>query len=193
MTKCSIDGCGRKLFCKGMCNGHYKRNWRHGSPFHGRRMNGDLKKWIEYHVDHSGHECLIWPFSMKKDGYASTLQIDGKKWDAHRYMCFVKNGPPPSKKHTTAHNCGRGNHGCVHPGHLRWATWAENHADKIKHGTSSRCENHYNATMTDRIVSQIKRLNKKQELKPKQIAEKLNVPPSRVYSIISGRSWRHIK
>lgn len=50
-------------------------------------------------------------------------------------MCILAHGEPPSPEHVAAHSCGQGHEGCVNPGHLRWATVAENIADTLKHGT----------------------------------------------------------
>lgn len=54
--------------------------------------------------------------------------------NAHRLMCVFVNGDCPPDKNEAAHSCG--NRKCVNPAHLRWATYEENGADKIIHGTN---------------------------------------------------------
>lgn len=34
---CAIDSCGKIIFAKGYCSGHYARMWRHGDPLAGNR------------------------------------------------------------------------------------------------------------------------------------------------------------
>src|SRR3972149_10759839 len=78
--------------------------------------------------------CLIWPFSTNGTGYGR-LGVDGKGYYAHRYMCELVNGPPPTPDHEASHDCGNGHLGCVHPRHLEWKTASENHLDRRRHGT----------------------------------------------------------
>lgn len=38
--QCSCKGCVGKFFCKGYCEGHYRRWKKHGSPYGGKRAKG---------------------------------------------------------------------------------------------------------------------------------------------------------
>lgn len=90
--------------------------------------NGTCPKWIEAHKNYQGQECLIWPFSREKTGYARTGIVDGYKVTSvrvHRIMCEHKHGPCP-KGMETLHICKRGHLGCVNPNHLKWGTKSEN-------------------------------------------------------------------
>lgn len=80
-----------------------------------------------------GDECLIWPFGRDTKGYGQCWH-DGKIRRAHRLMCQLVNGPPPTEKHQAGHDCGNGSGGCVDPRHLKWKTNAENQKDKRLHG-----------------------------------------------------------
>src|SRR5690349_16534473 len=80
------------------------------------------------HQDFADADCLKWPFADDGKGYG-VIKVDGRQQYAHRIMCTLVNGEPPTELHETAHSCGNGHLGCVHPGHVRWATRAENHAD----------------------------------------------------------------
>jgi hypothetical protein len=55
---------------------------------------------------------------------------------AHRLMCQLAHGDPPTPDHIAAHSCGRGHEGCVNPNHLSWKTYSENELDKRVHGTT---------------------------------------------------------
>src|SRR5215471_14726746 len=94
-------------------------------------------EWIQERVGHAGDDCLQWPFSRSSSGYG-ILFHEGKVVYAHRTMCELANGKPPTPKHHASHSCGRGHLGCVNPRHLEWKTAAENQQDRRKHGTWSR-------------------------------------------------------
>lgn len=89
------------------------------------------------HVNYDGEGCLTWPFSRDQHGRGH-LKAEGKGWWAHRLMCTLAHGDPPTPEHTAAHSCGKGHEGCVHPQHLSWKTQKENLADCVAHGTAAR-------------------------------------------------------
>lgn len=98
---------------------------------------GDGKgyKWIMANQGYREDACLIWPFKLAKSGYANFRYYEMHY--AHRFMCELVNGPPPSEEYEAAHSCGRGNKGCVNPMHLSWKTRSENQLDKRNHGTNN--------------------------------------------------------
>src|SRR5271157_4590362 len=79
--------------------------------------------------------CLTWPFGKGGDGHGM-ISLDGRRRLVNRLVCKIYHGAPPSQRHQAAHNCGFSS--CVNYRHLRWATPAENTADKILHGTVQR-------------------------------------------------------
>lgn len=85
--------------------------------------------------------------------------------------------------------CGNGSKGCVNPGHLKWATRAENEADKIDHGTSNRGERSGNAKLTNEEAVEIKRLLGVTKLSQKRIAQSFGVSATTVHEIASGKRW----
>lgn len=76
---------------------------------------GEAQKWMAAHVANHGDECLLWPFSGNWNGYGH-LGIKGKIHKAHRIMCKLAHGEPPTSKHVAAHSCH--NPPCVNPKHL---------------------------------------------------------------------------
>ena len=73
--------------------------------------------------------------NVKKGGYKEyKIQIEGKKTHvyAHREVLLAFVGAPPTPSHQCAH--WDGNPRNNHYSNLRWATAAENTADKIRHG-----------------------------------------------------------
>lgn len=100
------------------------------------RGQGRGIKWLRAHVDYAGDDCLVWPyFRDPREGYG-TMGHEGKVWKAHRLMCVLAHGEPPTPKHQAAHSCGNGRGGCVNPRHLRWTTPRGNAQDRSKHGTA---------------------------------------------------------
>lgn len=133
-TKCKIKGCYKTVQAKGVCGMHYGRKRRYGS--YEKRENPKKARvpWIKKHVDYDKDGCLIYPFGRSPStGYAALRLEDGSNIGAHRYMCILANGEPPTKKHLALHSCGNGHLGCVHPKHLRWGTYSDNIKDRNKH------------------------------------------------------------
>lgn len=134
---CILEECSRPANVSGaalgMCRPHYKRYKAHGDPRAGRTPNGEREDFLRDVVfPFEGSECLFWPFPTISNGYP-VLWRDGGSVYAHRIVCEHRYGPPPTPEHEAAHSCGNGHLGCVHPGHLRWATQIENAADKRLH------------------------------------------------------------
>lgn len=155
---CSVRGCDRPAQNHRMCGAHYMRWCRHGDPFEGRTAVGaPLNFLLNSALTHTGQNCLLWPYSGDRNGYG-TIQYEGRTQLAHRIVCKLANGPPPTSTHDAAHSCGKGHEGCVNPQHLRWATRAENMADCIKHGTSNRGERCGSAKLTREQVREIRAL-----------------------------------
>ena len=134
---CSVEGCQKPSFGrKGWCNAHYKRWYRHGDPLGGGTAKRELQSYLqEVVLPFDRDECLTWPYTKNGGGYGQ-IRVGYKKLLVHRIVCEEVNGPPPTPKHEAAHNCGKGHLGCCAPKHLRWATRAENQADRHIHGTA---------------------------------------------------------
>lgn len=88
-----------------------------------------LMNWIREHLSYPHDYCLIWPFGRTRDGYG-TIGREGKNLKAHRFICTLVHGEPPTPKHQAAHSCGRGADGCCNPRHIRWKTPSENTLEK---------------------------------------------------------------
>jgi hypothetical protein len=99
---------------------------------------GKAFQWLSDHVAHQGDACLPWPFSKDNRIGRGTLGYKGKIYWAHRLMCEMAHGAPPTPKHQAAHNCGKGHYGCVNPRHLEWKTNSQNQLDRAKNGNALR-------------------------------------------------------
>lgn len=136
---CKVDGCLKPSRRWGMCNTHSTRWLSHGDTsmvLQGRsppKFPGlFMREWVLAILAYDGDDCLSWPYAKDKNGYGLG-EMGGKLRRAHRYICSLVNGEPPTSKHEAAHSCGNGHLGCVNPNHLRWATTLENQRERWEH------------------------------------------------------------
>lgn len=99
---------------------------------------GQAIRWLLDHVTYAGDGCLPWPFARNPEKGYGVFGHNGEHHYAHRYMCELVKGPPPTPRHQAGHSCGLGHEGCVHPLHLAWKTNTQNQRDRITHGTTTR-------------------------------------------------------
>jgi hypothetical protein len=80
-------------------------------------------------LQYEGDDCLIWPYANNRYGYGQMV-YEGRHREVHRVVCELVNGDPPTPLHVACHYCNNGDLGCVAPTHVRWATRADNMADR---------------------------------------------------------------
>lgn len=187
VTYCTIEGCGRRNRAHGMCVLHYTRFVRHGDPHHRKRAaNGECLEWLHAHARYAGGDCLKWPFAVLRGrGY---VDFNGHMTTAGRAMCILAHGEPPSGAYEAAHSCGKGHEGCVNPRHLSWKTSADNHADKLVHGTDNRGAKHPCAVISE---SDAERIIVRGE-PVAALAKELGIGKSMIHAIRAGKAWRHV-
>lgn len=105
-------------------------------------------------LDYQGDDCLIWPLFRDESGYG-TFGYYGKMGRAHRVVCVLAHGAPPTSKHQAAHSCGRGGDGCYNPRHLRWKTNSENQIERRLHGNKSETSSGARTRLTAEQVAYI--------------------------------------
>lgn len=151
------------------------------------RGKGKAIAWLREHAAHTGDDCLIWPFYRLPNGYGQ-LGYDGHVHYAHRFICALAHGSPPTQKHEAAHSCGKGHEGCVNPRHLSWKTISQNLLDCRKHGTQARSYDGKRGRLTPIQVHQIRAL--KGTTRQSDIATMFKVSEPTVRDIFLGRSHR---
>lgn len=105
-------------------------------------------------------------------------------------VCSAFHGPKPSPHHMVAHWDGnRANDSVCN---LRWATHAENEADKERHGTRPRGEKHSLSVLTESGIKEIKKRLRGNESCP-SIAKDFGVHGTTIFAVKKGRTWRHIQ
>lgn len=186
---CSVNDCHKPSHARGWCKTHHKRWMRHGDPlFRMKAANGELRRfYTEQVVPYAGDECLIWPYTRDRHGYAK-MMVRGACKAVSRLVCEDANGPPPATNYDAAHSCGNGHRGCVAKTHLRWATRKENVEDMRRHGTMSVGESRHNAKITARDARRIADAPK--AATNAALAGRYGISASQVRMIRAGRSWR---
>lgn len=191
---CSIPACDKPAFARGYCNLHHHRWRRFGDdvmevpPAPPRTSEGTGKTWLflrDVAIPFEGQNCLLWPFALTRDAYGKA-RCAGKGRGAHRIVCEIVHGAPPSPLHEAAHSCG--NSSCVNPRHIRWATSSENAADQVIHGTRLVGETHPNAKIDWNAVAWIRSTKGLQT--NREAAAKFGVSPTTISMIRSGYSWK---
>lgn len=86
-----------------------------------------------------------------------------------------------------AHSCGRAGDGCVNPRHLRWATRAENMADKLLHGTDNRGERNALAKLNEDDIRSIRAASGREP--QAATAKRFDVDQSTISLIQRRLSW----
>jgi hypothetical protein len=187
---CSVPDCGNKHRSSGYCRKHYARLRLHGDPIAGRTEVNAPARWIAEHAGYEGQDCLTWPFEIQKTTGYGTIWHQRRKRVASRVMCEVAHGLPPTPEHEAAHSCGRGQFGCMNPKHLRWATHAENQADKIGHGTSNRGEKAAGSVLTEQDVREIRALQG--IVSPEDLSWRYGVLPATIYHVLNRETWKWV-
>ncbi|QWY83309.1 HNH endonuclease protein [Rhizobium phage RHph_X2_25] len=188
---CAIQDCVEPCVARGYCSTHYRKLMYHGDPLAGRMRKpaakGEPLRWLLSHVDHADRDaCLTWPFATFQNGYGMLASGDTNV-GAHRYMCELVNGEPPTPEHLAAHSCGKGNDACVNPHHLRWATPQENTLDRYEHGTMILGEDHHKAKLTTEQVNEIRAIGR--SMTQRDLAKLYGVCKSTIGYIIRGEHW----
>ncbi len=184
---CRVDGCGRRIDCHGLCARHARRMARHGDPLGGTTNRGACIGFLrDVVLPYRGPDCLQWPFGNNGKGYGVFHQA-GRAIGVHTYVCERIHGPKPSPSHEVAHSCGNGHLLCCSPKHLRWATRAENHADKVVHGTSARGTANPASRLTPDEVRQIRSLVG--SMSQRRIGAMFGVGQMTVSHIASRKTW----
>jgi len=148
--------------------------------------NSKIMLWIrDVALTWESDECLTWPFGRLRGEYG-TFGRNDKSIYAHRYICQLVHGDPPSPDSLALHSCGKGHEGCVNKKHLGWGTGTQNQLDRHTHRTSMTFRGRYRLTATQ--VAEIRALTGKE---PSQVtAKRYDVTESNIRKIQTFKTWK---
>jgi hypothetical protein len=190
---CCIKGCDLKVLVLGLCNKHWRRNKKFGSPAavssHSGMLRGLSSEQRFALSVLKTDRCWIWKASKDKNGYGI---FRGKIGDvkftrAHRFSYAFYTGDLLVGTQAL-HTCD--NPSCVNPEHLFSGTNADNMRDKAEKGRSRTPtgEKHGKAILTERQVRNILK-----DPRPyAEIATQYNVATTTIGSIKQRVSWKHL-
>lgn len=158
--------------------------------------------------------CAVWTASCFPNGYGR-LGIDGKVCYAHRVAWELANGPVPDGLFVL-HACD--NRSCVRLSHLHLGTTQDNQREMVERGRSTkgrptkpehirrgdkspwrlhpelvtRGEAHWNATLTESDVMNIRTRVANGTSRQRDIAREYGKSESAISRIVSRKIWAHI-
>lgn len=150
-----------------------------------RARNGEALATFERLVNIESDNCTIWPHSLSSSGYGQ-LGANGTIRNVHVMACERLHGPRPTGMQA-AHSCGTDRR-CMNPRHLRWATPAENAADKVEQGTAQRGANAGNVKLTEADVHEIRHA-KNAGVRSVVLADRYQVSVRQIDDIAARRRW----
>lgn len=190
---CCIKGCDSPTLAMGLCNRHWRRNKKYGSPIATQlcpaRFRGmsAIDRFYS-RVDTNG-DCWLFKGGKDQEGYGSFKgEVDGVLfWRAHRFSYAYFNGPILDGL-SVCHTCDTP--ACVKPDHLFLGTTKENLADMVAKGRSKSAVGEKNnaVKITEQQAKQIM-----MDPRPHTIlAHEYGVTTSTIGDIKNGRSWQHL-
>lgn len=121
--QCTVEGCNKPMLARGWCSAHHTRWSRHGDPLGGSAERlPNAEERFTQNTERRG-ECLIWTGAINEGGYGR-MYSDGEMAMAHRFAWERAHGTIPEGLFIDhRYHCSRS---CVEVSHLRLATKAEN-------------------------------------------------------------------
>jgi hypothetical protein len=188
LAVCSVDGCTRSRAQNGNkeCQTHARRRRAtgdYGGPISEQRPRGlgpwESVEWYGWTVTESG--CWEFDGNRTGDGYGS-VYIEGSMRPAHRISYEHHHGLLGGL--LVRHKCD--NPPCVNPDHLEPGTNAENMADMVARGRSSRGESNPKARLTEAQVASIKA---RPTATVATLAREYGVGETAIRKIRNGQTW----
>ena len=144
--------------------------------------------WAKVDKTSSANGCWLWT-SCTRYGYGH-FRLNGKIHKTHRLTLAHHLDRPLADGMCATHQCPGGpNRACCNPAHLKEGTVAENHADMVRDGNSTRGIRNPACKLTEDQVREIRASDKD----PTELGRLYGVSKWTIYEIRSGRSWTWLK
>lgn len=192
-TNCCIKECENPVLALGLCNKHWQRNRKFGSPVaiqsHSGLFRGLLAPERFEKQIRKTETCWLWLGAKDKNGYGVFKgEVGGVLFQrAHRYAYALHTGDLLIGMQAM-HSCD--NPSCVNPAHLSSGTNADNMRDKAQKG---RCRPMSGEQSAAAILTETQAAEILADPRPyTTIAADYGVSASTVGSIKQRHSWRHL-
>lgn len=163
----------------------------------------DPSEFFRAHVLEASEECRLWPYQPNQRypivRYTPGFQFAYSQMPVHVATCLAWHGEKPTEIHQAAHLCGVSR--CWAGEHLAWKTPAENMADVVAMGRSTRGARCGHAKLTEEQVREIRALAASVENEPrlgrkytrKSLAEQYGVTAMVISGIVNGKQWTWVE
>lgn len=140
-------------------------------------------------IDRSGGPESCWPWIgvTTESGYGR-FSFAGRGYQAHRLVCTLAHGDPPSVDSEACHSKSCTTRACCNPSHLRWDSHAGNMADVAALGRQ-KGENNPRATITAEIAAAAWERRAEGAV---ALSVAFGVPYAAIRAVIRGLSWTHV-
>lgn len=192
MAVCCIKGCDNQVLAMGLCNKHWRRNKRYGSPvalkhYFGYGLSNEVR--FNQRIKKHANGCWNWIASTDWEGYGCFhAEVNGVKYKkAHRFSyAFYKGGDLTNK--SICHTCD--NPRCVNPEHLFLGDAKVNALDRVLKGRSRvpMGADSPHAVLTEKQARKVL-IDHRPHV---QIALEYGVTASTITSLKSRHTWRNI-
>jgi len=191
---CCIKGCSLPVLAVGMCNKHWRRNKKYGSPVLLERPAGsyrgpaDQRFFMQFARPASG--CWNWSNSKDKDGYGmfrgEWLGVTYTR--AHRFSWAFHNNAAIPDGQLVLHSCD--NPSCVNPAHLRLGDHGENQRERRAKGrhTMDGSIHRPRSKLTADAVREIRASSGPQD----ELARRFGVSQCTISDVLRRRTWTDI-
>ena len=180
---CSVEGCGLKYSCRGLCSKHYDR-LRKSGRLDTKRHDPSIEPfsayfWRRVAVTADDTKCWIWQASKRGLGYG-TIEFQGKQYTATHLAWLVTYGKLPTR--ILLHSCD--NPPCVNPNHLKEGTHRDNTEDMCRKGRS------FHKLTVENVLEIRERVANGEGIRA--VARLFSVTHDSVRKIILRKSWKFV-